>query len=215
MYLCHSHFSLRYGTLSVERLVEAAAAAGCTRLALTDINAVSEVFDFISACHKAGMAPVVGVDFRNGTERAYVGLARNSLGFAELNAFLSEHLLGGKSFPPRAPRFDHAVVIYPLRALEREFQPADGEFVGVCWEDVTALWRWRSRLSVHRAVALLPVTFADKVTFNLHRLLRALDANCLQSNLDPARQAPPTERFHERQALLDRFGNHPHLLGNL
>lgn len=215
MYLCHSSFSLRYGTLSVERLVEAAVVAGCTRLALTDVNAVSGVFDFVSACHKAGIAPVVGVDFRNGTEPAYVGLARNARGFAELNAFLSEHLLGGKPFPPRAPRFENAVVIYPLRALERGLQPADGEFVGVRWEDVTALWRWRSRLPPHRAVALLPVTFADKVTFNLHRLLRAVDANCLLSNLDPVRQAPPTERFHERQALLDRFGDHPHLLGNL
>ena len=39
MYInCHSYYSLRYGTLSVERLCELAAAAGVQRLVLTDIN---------------------------------------------------------------------------------------------------------------------------------------------------------------------------------
>jgi DNA polymerase-3 subunit alpha len=39
MYLnCHSYYSLRYGTITVERLSELAAAAGVQRLVLTDIN---------------------------------------------------------------------------------------------------------------------------------------------------------------------------------
>lgn len=55
MYLnCHSYFSLCYGTLSVERLVEEAIRKGVTAMALTDINNSTGVLDFFSAALKGG-----------------------------------------------------------------------------------------------------------------------------------------------------------------
>lgn len=34
----------------------------------------------------------MGIDFRNGIKQQYVGIARNNLGFRELNEHLSHHI---------------------------------------------------------------------------------------------------------------------------
>ena len=48
MYLnCHSYFSLRYGTLSIDRLVEIARNMGVQSLALTDINNSTGIVEFV------------------------------------------------------------------------------------------------------------------------------------------------------------------------
>jgi DNA polymerase-3 subunit alpha len=87
MYLnCHSYYSLRYGTLSPEQLVQEAKARGITSLALTDIHRSSGVFDFVQACQQEGIKPVVGMEFEVG----YVCLARNEVGFAQINDFYIE-----------------------------------------------------------------------------------------------------------------------------
>jgi DNA polymerase-3 subunit alpha len=90
MYLnCHSYYSLRYGTLSPEQLVQEAKARGITCLALTDIHRSSGVFDFVQACETAGIKPVVGMEF----EAGYVSLARNEAGFLQINDFATKYLV--------------------------------------------------------------------------------------------------------------------------
>lgn len=51
MYLnCHTYHSLRYGTISPEDLVQQAKDMGVQAPALTDINTVTGIYDFIRAC---------------------------------------------------------------------------------------------------------------------------------------------------------------------
>ena len=65
MYLnCHTYFSLRYGILSPEVLVQAAEERGVTAMALTDINNTSCVYEFVTRCREAGIRPVLGLEFR-------------------------------------------------------------------------------------------------------------------------------------------------------
>ena len=91
MYLnCHSYFSLRYGTIAVQDLVNKAVELGIGCLALTDINNTSGVFDFVKACNAANIRPIVGVEFRNGDELKYICLAKNNEGFREINYFLTD-----------------------------------------------------------------------------------------------------------------------------
>ena len=48
MYLnCHSYHSLRYGTIPLNELVEQAANFGIKALALTDVNTVTGIYDFV------------------------------------------------------------------------------------------------------------------------------------------------------------------------
>ena len=91
MYLnCHSYYSLRYGTMSVEQLVQKALAAGIDAVVLTDINNSTGIPEFAGECSKNGIRPVAGIEFRNDNELQYIGIARNNSGLRELNGFLSE-----------------------------------------------------------------------------------------------------------------------------
>ena len=65
MYLnCHSYYSLQYGVMPIPDLIAQAAERGINRLGLTDINSSAGVFEFSELCLKAGISPIVGIDFR-------------------------------------------------------------------------------------------------------------------------------------------------------
>ena len=69
MYLnCHSYYSLRYGTMSVEQLVQKAVAAEADIIALTDINNSTGMPEFVAECNKHSIKPVTGIEFRNGND---------------------------------------------------------------------------------------------------------------------------------------------------
>ncbi|NNC61664.1 MAG: PHP domain-containing protein, partial [Eudoraea sp.] len=91
MYLnCHTYYSLRYGTFSEVALLELARENEVTRLALTDINNTSACLNFVRRAPDFGIQPILGIDFRNGVEACFVGIAKNNEGYRELNDFLSE-----------------------------------------------------------------------------------------------------------------------------
>ncbi|MFH1000253.1 MAG: PHP domain-containing protein, partial [Bacteroidota bacterium] len=61
MYLnTHSYYSLRYGTLSVERLVVLAKENNIQSFALTDINNSSGIMDFVKICSQQNIRPIAG-----------------------------------------------------------------------------------------------------------------------------------------------------------
>ena len=85
----HSYYSLRYGTIEVEQLVEQAAKLGIGSLAMTDINNTMGMIDFVKACRKNGIKPIAGVEFRNEDRLMFVGLAVNNAGFRALNELIT------------------------------------------------------------------------------------------------------------------------------
>lgn len=224
MYLnCHTYFSFRYGTLSPEQLVEAAAEKELGTLALTDLNNTSAVFPFVAACRAKGIRPVVGIEFRSEVQRRfaggsrgafrYIGLALDSAGFARLNEFLSTHLCGSDPLPLRAPRLEGCVFIYAAGVLS----PADlreDEYVGIRPAEVRNLRRRPEFACLSRLLIWHPVTFLDKAGFNTHRLLRAVDNNTILSKLPEEAQADPSERLLDTDALLEPYRAHPQLIYN-
>ncbi|KAA9356885.1 MULTISPECIES: DNA polymerase III subunit alpha [Larkinella] len=215
MYLnAHSYYSLRYGTLSPEDLVNQAVAMGITTLALTDINNVSGIFEFVKFCRMAGIQPVVGVEFRNHNELVYVCLARNTAGFAEINQHLSNWLVASKDFPIRAPSFQHAVVIYPLHRLNHFTDLAEHEFVGIPAAGIPQLYRYRQKLKPHQVVVLQPMSYADKTGFSLHRLLRCIAHNCLLSKLAEYETVLENEYILSPRQLETAFQSWPQIITN-
>ncbi len=215
MYLnCHSYYSMRYGTLSPEALVEHAQKLGVKRLALTDINLISGVYDFVKECKAAGIEPVVGVEFRNGDELRYICLAQNTEGFAEINQHLSTHLLTETPFAIQAPNFNNVYVIYPIEVLSTYNRLKPHEYVGVGHWQFNALFRFRSQLEPEKAVAWQPVTFLDRPNYNLHRLLRAIDHNALLSKLPVTAHATVHEHFMPPAELLKLFEAYPEMILN-
>jgi DNA-directed DNA polymerase III PolC len=61
-----SYHSLRYGTISVEDLVQQAKASGIGTILLADRNTSTGVFDFVRICTQAGIKPIVGIEFWEG-----------------------------------------------------------------------------------------------------------------------------------------------------
>ncbi len=76
---------------------------GVTRLVLTDINNTSGIQDFFRLAPEYGIQPVAGIDFRNGSEQKFIGIARNMSGFREINDLLSKHLRHNIPFEDSAP----------------------------------------------------------------------------------------------------------------
>ena len=210
MYLnCHSFFSLRYGTISIELLIETAIALNIKTLALTDINTTSGVFDFVKLCQKNEIKPVAGVEFRNDDELLYVCIAKNTNGFSEINAFASTYKLAEKQFPHKTPEFENVIVIYPL---SRKSEVNANNLIGVSISDVSQLWKYQHDLS--KFVLLQPITFLNKQGFNCHRLLRAIDKNCLLSKLPKAAEAKETELFYSPEYIKNSFIDFPAIIKN-
>ena len=210
MYLnCHSYFSLKYGTIPIQKLVDKALEMGVSALALTDINNTSGIFDFVKACYKAQIKPIVGVEFRNGDELKYICLAKNNEGFKEINEFLSEYLSKNKPFPTKAPDYQNAYTIYPLSFLETNPTLAESEFIAVRFWEISKLYRFRNNKAIEKLVAVQSLTFFDKIQFNLHRLLRAIDLNTLLSKLPKYAEANPSEWMIEQSVLVKVFESYP------
>ncbi|MBD1425691.1 PHP domain-containing protein [Sphingobacterium arenae] len=130
MYLnCHSYHSLRYGTLPLETLVQQALACGVTSLALTDINTVTGIYDFVKICRKVGIKPVVGMEFREGNRLRYIGLAKTQRGIGELCRLLTARNCEGIPLPDRAPDFQDVITIYPLSNVPQQL--GTDEYIGI------------------------------------------------------------------------------------
>ena len=214
MYLnVHSYFSLRYGTLSINRLMELAVGNNIKALALTDINNSTGMIDFVKSCRKNGIKPIGGMEFRNGNRMMYSGIARNNEGMRELNEYVSYHNINKKKYPDRPAPFEHAYVVYPfgnknLKGLR------ENEFIGVRPEEVLRVFTSQHKKESSRLIIHQPVTFADPKGYFLHRNLRAIDNNILLSQLSDEMLAGSSEHFIDTDSLLTRFRDYPQIIRN-
>ncbi|TDE52749.1 DNA polymerase III subunit alpha [Flavobacterium sp. GT3P67] len=213
MYLnCHSFHSLRYGTIPLLELVQQAVICGVKTMALTDINTVTGIYDFIKACNEVGIKPVVGIEFRCNHQLRYIGLAKNADGLAEMNRFLTKHNFDGTSLPLAAPSFNDVCVIYPF-----ENKPAvlkEHEYIGIAPDQLPKLFlpQWNELLN--KMAVLQSVTFRTKREFNLHKILRAIDTNVILSRLSDADYCKTSEVMISLEELLSKFGEYPQIIEN-
>jgi len=213
MYLnCHSFYSLRYGTLSIEDLVKQALENKVTALALTDINAMTGVYDFVASCNKHGIKPLVGIEYRTKGKLNFIGIAKNRKGFQELNEFLSIHNLQKKALPDVAPSFNNVYCIYLASFQSQRLR--ENEFIGITIDDVNKLplskWRWKQE----KLVILHPVTFSGQDQFRLHKVLRCVDQNILFSKLSEENHSRAWETMLPIDTLLSYYKNYPQIISN-
>ena len=183
---------------------------------LTDINNTSAGLNFVRLAPEYNIKPILGIDFRNGVEQCFVGIAKNNEGYLELNNFLSEHLHEEKEFSFTAPKFTHSYVVYPFeKVLENEiktFKPY--EFIGVSLANLRKLPFSRLLKLKDKLVVQQPVTFRSKRDFNAHRLLRAIDNNILLSKLEKTEEANENEKIYPLENLVEAFSEYPFILEN-
>jgi len=213
---CHTYYSLRFGTFSEVELLELAQQNHVTQLVLTDINNTSAGLNFVRKAPEFGVKPILGIDFRNGTQPCFIGIAQNNEGYLELNDFLSHHLHDGSEIPYRAPDFKNAFVVYPFeQVLLNELDNfQEHEYVGISIKDLRRLPFSKLASLTHKLVVQQPVTFRNKQDYNAHRLLRAIDNNLLLSKLPKEEEANEEEKMYPVQNLAAAFSEFPFILEN-
>jgi len=208
----HSCFSLGYGILKPEELVDWATKNGEQQLLLTDINHTGSGLAFVRAAQSKGLKPILGVELRNGFEYVATLIACNNNGFQILNSYLSEHLLSHKAFEWPLPYLPNCLVWYAFDKQPPTLQ--DNEYIAV---QPMQIWQWQRQplaFSTAKYLADIPMTFRHKRDFNTHRLLRAITTNCLLSKLPPTWQASPTEKLITTAQRQAAFAAAPELLTN-
>lgn len=83
----HSHYSLLQGMMSVEQLVSTAKKRGFSAIALTDLNTMYGVPEFVKQCNKHDLKPLIGcvIDFEYEQQSVPVVLiAKNQVGYLKL-----------------------------------------------------------------------------------------------------------------------------------
>ena len=209
MYLVYlnvrSYYSLCFGTISIENLVEQACRLHIPAMALTDINNTMGIIDFVFECKKYDIKPIAGCEFRNGDELLYVAIARNNEGFREINETLTQHNVSKTPYNINAPQWNNVVVIYPF-GKRKIAQLADNEFIGIRLSQVSRLLTSDLRNHQDKLVIAQPVTFLDEKSFEVHKNLRAIDKNILISRLEthasPDEMLLPPEKLKAAYALL-------------
>ena len=214
MYLnCHSYYSLRYGTMSVEQLVQKAHAAGADTIVLTDINNSTGIPEFAGECSKDNIRPVAGIEFRNENELQYIGIARNNKGLQELNEFLSAQNFNKSSIPFPAPQFSESYIIYSVKKLPAR-KLFDNESIGIKPYELNSLLTMTSSLNRNSMVLLQTVTFAETDDIFIHRSLRAVDNNILLSHLQHWQCAGEDEFFRDPASVEKIMKEYPWLITN-
>lgn len=217
MYInCHSYYSLRFGTFSEVELLKLAKEQGITTLALTDINNTSACMNFVRKAKDYAIKPIIGIDFRNGAQQSFVGIAKNNAGFQELNAFLSHHSHNKLPISNDAPDFKNVYVVYPFEKVmlteKRQFKAH--EYIGVSVEELKKLPFSKYKTFTDKLVIQQQVTVRTKRDFNAHRLLRAIDKNTLLSKLETTEECKLTDRMLPFEELMQAYELYPNIIEN-
>jgi len=213
MYLnTHTYYSLRYGTIKPEELLQIAKYNDVKTFALTDINSTTACIDFVRLALKYNIKPIVGVDFRNGVQQKFILLAKNNQGFQNINNYLSGFLhQKNYQIPSKPPLINNTFVIYPF-STHTHFELRDNEFIGVSIADISKIKFSKSKLPLKKLVILQTVSFQNKKGFNTHRLLRAIDNNTLLSKLPVTEQGSENNIMLSVDELCDHFRDFPQII---
>jgi len=213
---CHTYYSLRYGTFSVQELCELARKNGVKQLSVTDINNTSACLELIKIAPELGLKALVGIDFRNGTDQQYVGIAKNNQGYKQLNDHLSEHLHTKENFQNEAPSLPDCFIIYPFEkiAVLEKTDFRENEFIGISIESLRKLKFSAYRKMEEKLVILQTVSFRNKKDYNAHRLLRAIDKNTLLSKLAESEQGSFSHQMLPQENIKKEFEEFPHIIEN-
>jgi DNA polymerase-3 subunit alpha len=204
---------MRYGTMSTKELLNEVQQKGISCVALTDINNTSASLNFLRLAQKQNIKPVTGIDFRNGVQQQFVGIARNNEGFYELNHFLSYYLHNGERIPDRPPNLKNTYIIYPYKKYTG-WELLDNEYLGIAPSDLNRIkfTPWESQRD--KLVVLQTATFRNKRDFNTHRLLRAIDNNTLLSKLPKSEEGRETDKLLPQKELLKIYYDYPEIIAN-
>ncbi len=188
----HSCYSLLYGTARAAELAASARAKGYDALAITDINNLYGVHEFLAACSREGLRPIIGAEVRAGGARA-VALARTAEGFSHLTRVLTERMTE-KDFDLAVSLKRHGgglALLSDSPGLLAALRGAVDDLYAMVTPRSRRALRAAERLSIPAAAAG-DVTFLSPGDFAVHRVLRAIAARGTVSGV-PGEECAPAD----------------------
>ena len=207
----HTYYSLRYGTLSIEEVVQAALDNNYEAIAITDINNSSGVLEFVKVCFEKCIKPIVGMEFRNGDDLEFIAIAKNNDGFKEINELMTACNISSTPIPKRA-EFHNCYIIYPYSKATTE-ELKENEFIGIRSNQINKIL-FDSEKQKSKYVILQSLTYDNQKGFDVHQKLCAVGHNLLLSQLKPENTAGNDEHPIPRKLLLKKFEELPQLIKN-
>lgn len=211
---CHTFYSLKYGTLSVEQLLRSASLNGAETIVVTDINNSTGVIECLHKTKEKNLdiKIVAGIEFRDKEtfDYLYTGIAKNNHGFSFLNEFLTGHNLSQTPLPKSPPQSGDVYWVYRLKNFPETLK--ENEFIGAGLNDLLRLFRY---INIKEKIIFFhPVSFAEATHFEVHKHLRAVSLNTLISKLTPEQHANNNEFFIYKTSLHKRLEGYEFLLLN-
>lgn len=198
--------------MTLETIVETAIKLGIAEMVLTDVNNSSGCMKFIRLCRKAGIRPIIGMEFRKNGQLLYIGIAKNKEGMRQINEFLTGHNLDKTELPDRAPDFTDAYIVYPLSNVPAKL--LEHERIGIRYTELKKMFRKDLSAIKDRLVVLHPVTFGSTLEYRLHSYLRAIDLKTVLSKVADKDKCHQDEYFVSPVEVEKMFGDQPYIIGN-
>lgn len=189
-----SYFSLKYGVLSIETLVELAVQHGVKQLLLADVNNTTACITFIKKATEAGIKPLVGITFSTNGTVHFMAVAANIVGFEQINRFYSSFSLKHQPLPTQMPFMPNVFVLYPF-ARAQQVQLHAHAFILVEPTHVNKLWHADYKKLSTKMLAGFQVLFSTRQDIELHKHLVAIDKNTLLSKLNAKLDLAPDDAF--------------------
>lgn len=210
----HSYYSLRYGTIPAKDLISLMKSMNTDVFSFTDINATTMSLDVFKIAKNIGIKVVLGVDFRNKAQQQFIMLAKNNIGFQNINTYLSGFLHQPNfTIPNTAKQLKNTIVIYPFHSFDNVILKTN-EYLGVRIQDIGKLRLSKWIYQQEKLVVLQTISFLDKKGFNTHRLLRAIDNNTLLSKLSKEEQGSEFDMAIPPEIIREQFKEFPQIIKN-
>ncbi len=206
----HSYYSLRYGVLSNDDLIQAAIANNYEAIAITDINNSASVLEFVKLAFEHKIKPLVGMEFRHNHELLFIAIAINNHGFKEINDLQTNYALYQTEIP-RRPSFTNCFVIYPYGLKYADLK--ENEYIGIKPSQLNKIASDRKVLQQKYCI-LQSYTYNDYKGYEAHKKLRAVNENLLLSQLQKHHYAGTDEYLIPYQKLMQVFEDYPQLIQN-
>lgn len=218
----HSWYSLLDGVHSPTELVEAAREAGYSAFALTDTNSLAGCTEFVTACRRADIHPVLGARLVYGLKRVTVLISEPS-GYRSLCRAISKLNLDGDG-DLSAVLASHHEGLHLLIDDPQLFRPPLSEvFRNRMWLELVrpgasetkenALREAASRVGA-RPVASTAARFATAAAYQRYRLLHAVKNNGVLGQQSAALAVLPGHHLATTEDLTTRFRDEPAALAN-
>ncbi|MBD3170137.1 MAG: DNA polymerase III subunit alpha [candidate division Zixibacteria bacterium] len=203
-----SNYSFKYGTIPLERLVELSFQNGFGAACLADREGLYGAVEFYRMCVDADIKPVIGVEMETELGRLLL-YAKNYDGYGNLCRLVTEKRLYGSSITRETLNFmrDGVLAVIMESSSIGELKDIFNDDLYLKFENIPYeknLLRLKVNIMLANRFGIKPVA-ANRVAFEsyndypAHMILRAIDKNCLLSDLEGDDCAPASAYFRGKE----------------